>query len=143
MEEQEGFLADAVAMMVEDGEGLLPLLECVPVLGGVEELVATLSECHHLTHNCHVEFTPAQLSGVASSSCIVLGRKLKGTWCTVSEPASAASGGKLLYSLLLLQVDRPLLDTNALPLLQVLVELLLNLHCHISDDRTRDLCNKR
>ena len=65
---------------------------------------------------------------------------MRGAWCIVSQPASTASG-ELLYPLL--HIDRPLLDTNALPLLQVLVELLLNLHCHISDDRTRDLCNTK
>jgi len=67
MEEQGGLLADVVALMVECGEGLLPFLKRVPVLRAVEELGVALGECHHLTHNGHVQFTPAQLCSIASN----------------------------------------------------------------------------
>ena len=70
---EQGFLAYAVAMVVKGGEGLLPLLEWMSVPGAVQQLVATLGESHHLTHNGHVEFTPAQLSSIASNTSIVLG----------------------------------------------------------------------
>jgi len=66
--EEQGFLA--ITLMVEGGEGL-PFLERVPVLRAVE-LGVTLGEYHHLTHNGHVQFIPAQLCSIASNPCVVL-----------------------------------------------------------------------